>query len=150
MVLRKALLKDIPHIQHLINHYASQGLMLPRSLNYLCQSIREFTVAEEEGRIVAIGALHILWTDLAEIRSLAVVPERVKNGLGHKIVQSLLDEARELGVPQVFAFTYQPRFFEKCGFQEIAKESLPQRALKECFDCVKFPNCDEITLARNV
>ncbi|HHX50191.1 MAG TPA: N-acetyltransferase [Clostridia bacterium] len=150
MILRKAHIKDIESIQNLVNHYAGQGLMLPRSLNSICQCLREFIVAEDEGKIIGAGALHIIWMDLAEIRSLAIVPERVKNGLGMKIVEALIDEARKLGIPRVFTLTYQPGFFVKCGFEEISKELLPQKAWKDCLDCVKFPNCDETALWRVV
>ncbi|GAW94393.1 N-acetyltransferase [Calderihabitans maritimus] len=146
MNIRKAHIRDIPAIQELINVYASQGLMLPRSLNSLCEGLRDFLVVEEAGKIVGVGALHILWTDLAEIRSLAIAPERVKNGLGLKIVRALLEEARQLGIEKVFTLTYQPGFFEKCGFHRVPKDALPQKAWKECFDCVKFPNCDEVPL----
>lgn len=148
MQLRKALIKDVPKIQALVNHYAGQGVMLPRSLNSLYGGLREFIVAEKDDHLVGVGALHIVWGDLAEIRSLAIAPDAVKNGLGSRIIEGLLDEARSLGIPKVFTLTYQPGFFAKCGFQEIAKEELPNKVWKDCLDCIKFPNCDEIALLK--
>ncbi|HHW06253.1 MAG TPA: N-acetyltransferase [Clostridia bacterium] len=146
MQLRKAVISDVPQIQNLINYYAEKGLMLGRSLSSLYGGIREFIVAEKDAKIVGTGALHIVWSDLAEIRSLAIAPEYVKNGLGSRIVHALVEEARELGVSQVFTLTYQPGFFEKCGFHVIDKEQLPNKVWKDCLDCVKFPNCDETAL----
>ncbi|HHY60712.1 MAG TPA: N-acetyltransferase [Clostridia bacterium] len=150
MQLRKAVIGDVPQIQNLINFYAEQGLMLARSLSSLYGGIREFIVAEKNARIIGVGALHIVWGDLAEIRSLAIAQDYVKNGLGSRIVQALVEEARQLGVPQVFTLTYQPGFFEKCGFHVIDKEELPNKVWKDCLDCVKFPNCDEIALLKKL
>lgn len=141
--LRKARAPDVPQIVELVNHYAAQGLMLPRSYNHVYQNLRDFTVMEEGGRIVGCGALHVLWEDLAEVRSLAIVPELAGNGLGGQIVRRLIEEARELGVPTIFAFTYQVGFFEGLGFQVVDKEMLPRKVWVECIDCIKFPNCDE-------
>jgi amino-acid N-acetyltransferase len=150
MKLRRAIIADVPHIQSLINHYADQGLMLPRSLNSLYGGIREFIIAEKEGAIAGVGALHVVWHDLAEIRSLAIAPDYANNGLGSRIVNALVEEARCLGIPKVFTLTYQAGFFAKCGFQEISKEELPNKVWKDCLDCVKFPNCDETALLKNV
>lgn len=150
MQLRNAIIKDIPHIQSLINHYASQGLMLPRSLNSLYGGIQELIVAEKEGTLAGVGALHVVWDDLAEIRSLAIAPQYAKNGLGSRIVNALVEKAAALGVPKVFTLTYQPGFFAKCGFHEIAKEELPNKIWKDCLDCIKFPNCDETAMLKNV
>ena len=142
-VMRKAQVSDVPQIVELVNHYAAQGLMLPRSYNRVYQNVRDFTVIEEEGTIVGCGALHVLWEDLAEIRSLAIVPELAGNGLGGQIVRRLIEEARELGIPTVFAFTYQVGFFERLGFQVVDKDTLPRKVWVECIDCIKYPNCDE-------
>lgn len=150
MQLRKAVVSDVPQIQRLINYYADQGLMLARSLSSLYGGIREFIVAEQDNRIIGIGALQIVWGDLAEIRSLAIAPEYVKNGLGSRIVNALVEEANDLGIPQVFTLTYQPGFFTKCGFQIIDKDELPNKIWKDCLDCVKFPNCDETALLKKL
>lgn len=146
MLLRKAKVKDVPAMQALINSYAGQGLMLARSLNMLYESTRDFVVAEIDGQIVGTGALHIVWQDLGELRAVAVAPDRQKNGIGRSIVETLLREARDLELSQVFALTYKPNFFVNCGFRILNKEELPHKVWKECINCPKFPNCDEIAL----
>ena len=143
MNYRKPLLYDVEDIHQIINRCAEDGLMLPRSRNMLYETIRDFVVVEEEGNVVAAGALHVIWDDLAEIRALAVEAEHQKKGLGKGIVERLVLEAKALGCSQVFALTYQPGFFLKCGFSPVHKDSLPQKVWKECINCAKFPNCDE-------
>lgn len=149
MQLRKATMADIPGIHTLINDYAVQGLMLRRPLMMLYESVRDFTVAvEETGDVIGVGGLHIMWQDLAEVRSLAVKSGTVRKGVGKAIVETLVKEAEELGLKRVFALTYQQGFFEKCGFAVIQKESLPQKVWKECVYCDKFHMCDEIAMIR--
>lgn len=146
MKYRKAKITDVEPIHSLITDYAEKGLMLARPRALLYESLREFTVAEVQGRVVGAGSLHIIWEDLAEIRALAVTPECAKMGIGRNLVHLFIKEARELAIPRVFALTYQQGFFEKCGFQVVAKESLPQKVWKECVNCPKFPNCEEIAM----
>ena len=146
MKIRQAHMKDVDVMHKLITHYADQGLMLPRNINVLYQTLRDFVIIEEDEEIKGIGSLHILWHDLAEIRSLAIAPNKLHNGLGAKIVAYLLEEARTIGLKKVFTLTYQPVFFEKNGFHIIPKEELPQKIWQECVHCIKFPNCDEIAL----
>lgn len=147
---RKATLADVPQIYKLINDYARQGLMLRRPLMQLYESVRDFSVAENQadGEIVATGGLHILWHDLAEIRSLSVRQDLVGRGIGRGLVDFMVEEAKQLGVARVFAFTYNRLFFEKCGFVVVKKETLPQKVWKECIYCDKFHNCDEIAVVR--
>lgn len=142
-MMRKARVSDVPQMADLINGYAAQGEMLPKSLNQLYQGLRDFVVVEEGEQIVGCGALHIVWDDLAEIRSLAVVEERWGNGLGRQIVTCLLEEAHQLGLPTVFALTYREEFFKKLGFQVVDKDTLPRKIWVDCIDCLKFPHCDE-------
>lgn len=143
MVLRQARIADAAQIQALVNHYASRGLMLPKSLNQVLQYIRDFAVVEREGQVLACGALHLLWSDLAEVRSLAVAEGNRGLGLGRELVQALLGQAALLGLPRVFALTYQRPFFEKLGFSYIDRTALPRKIWVDCIDCAKFPNCDE-------
>lgn len=150
MLIRKAKISDVETIHSFISYYAGQGLMLPRSRSSLYENIREFTVAEEKGKIIGTGSLHIIWEDLAEIRALAVHPERQREGVGRALVQSFLAEADELEIPRVFALTYQAPFFQKCGFAIIAKEDLPQKVWKECINCPKFPKCEEVAVIINL
>jgi amino-acid N-acetyltransferase len=144
--IRTAKLADVEHIQNLINGFAQEGLMLARSRHMLCEHIREFKVYEDKGKILGVGSLHILWDDLAEIRALAINKNDQRNGLGRMVVESLLMEAKELGVPKVFTLTYQPEFFSHLGFKSVNKDELPQKVWQECLYCVKFPNCDENAL----
>lgn len=120
--------------------------MIPRSLNELYESIRDFLVSEDGGAITGACALHILWEDLAEIRSLAVREEHQRMGTGRKLVRRCLSEARSLGIDRVFVLTYQPDFFKKLGFTDIEKSSLPQKIWGDCIRCPKFPECDEHAL----
>lgn len=146
MNLRKARMSDIETIHGVINNYAAQGLMLPRSRNMLYENLREFIVAEEDDKFLGTGALHILWEDLAEVRALAIAPEAVRRGVGRRLVAALVEEARALEIPRVFALTYQQEFFAKCGFRVLEKEAMPQKVWKECINCPKFPNCDEVAM----
>ncbi len=144
-VVRKAVIADAPAIFELVNFYAAQGQMLPKSKNQVYQNIRDFVVVvmDDDGQLLGCGALHVLWEDLAEVRSLAVCEERQGNGLGRLILSALLEDARQLGLPTVFALTYQAEFFVSMGFRVIDKEELPRKIWVDCIDCIKFPNCDE-------
>jgi amino-acid N-acetyltransferase len=150
ITFRKSKMRDVEDLHRLINELAEQGLMLPRSRSALYESLREFTVIEDEGKFVGGGALHIIWEDLAEIRALAIKPEYHGQGIGKRLVAELIKEAKEIGIPQVFALTYQTDFFKKCGFQEIVKEKMPQKVWKDCINCPKFPNCDEVAVIKTI
>ena len=143
IVYRKARIYDVEEIHKLVNYYANTKQMLARSRSSMYEGIREFTVAEYSGSVVGAGALHIVWEDLAEIRALAVAPQYIKKGIGRNLVQLFLKEAQELGIKRVFSLTYQPGFFERCGFQNISKDDLPQKVWTECVNCPQFPNCEE-------
>jgi amino-acid N-acetyltransferase len=150
MNFRKPTFKDVEAIHKLVNDYAEKGLMLARSRNVLYETLRDMIVAEEDGRLVGIGALHLVWDELAEVRALAVAPEAVRKGVGRVLVAKLTEEAKELGVKTLFALTYQPEFFAKQGFAEANKDKLPHKVWKECINCPKFPNCDEIAMIKEL
>lgn len=150
MKIRKALISDIKPIHKLINDFAKKGQMLPRSLNELYENIRDFVIAEENEEICGVCALHILWEDLAEIRSLIVKREFQKKGIGKNLVKKCLNEASKFGVKQVFVLTYISDFFKKIGFREIDKSKLPQKIWGDCIKCPKFPECDEIALIYDI
>jgi amino-acid N-acetyltransferase len=143
-------MNDVEGLHALINRFAEQGLMLARSRNTLYESLREFTIIEDEGKLVGTGALHIIWENLAEIRALAISVEYQGRGIGKRLIETLVNEAEELGINQVFALTYQVPFFNKCGFTEISKDEMPVKVWKECIDCPKFPNCDEVAVIRKL
>jgi len=147
-MLRKAQIKDIKPIQNLINSFAKQDLMLPRSLNELYEHIRDFWVAEENHKLVGCCALHISWEDLAEIKSLAVAKSHQARGIGQELVNACLDEARSLEAKKIFVLTYQPDFFRKFGFKRIKNSALPHKIWAECINCCKFPDCQEVALLK--
>ncbi len=149
-VLRKAKPKDAVKIHELVNEYAKEGLLLPLSLNKLYDNIRDFWVYEEGGEIVGCAALHIVWEDLAEIRSLAVKREHHKKGVGKKLVLRCLEEAKEYDLKRVFVLTYQVEFFKKLGFRELEKRLLPHKVWSDCINCPKFPTCDETAMIREL
>lgn len=149
-MLRKAKLTDVKAIQSLVNRYADSGQMLPRTLNELYEHLRDFHVYEENGSLVGVCALHVSWDGLAEIRSLAVHPDRVKHGIGAELVRQCLAEAQSLQVARVFVLTYQDGFFRKLGFSDVDKKELPHKIWTDCLNCVKFPHCDESALIINI
>ncbi len=133
-------------MHQLINFFADRGEMLARPLSELYENIRDFFVIREGERVIACAALHISWSDLAEMRSVAVAEDTQHQGLGGKLVDACLKEAKALGIPTVFCFTYRPPFFRAHGFADIDKMELPRKVWTDCFRCPKFPNCDEVAL----
>lgn len=117
--------------------------MIPRSLNELYETVRDFLVCEIDGTVCGVCALHIMWEDLAEIRSLAVERRYQGRGIGTDLVKRCLREAKLLGIDKVFALTYHPDFFKKLGFQDVDKSVLPQKIWGDCVRCPRFPECDE-------
>jgi len=149
-LIRRAKIQDGAAITELINYYARQGDMLSRSQAQIYNQLRDFSVADESNTVVGCGALHIIWDNLAEVRSLAIAPENVGQGLGRAIVEQLLLEAAELSLTQVFTLTYKPVFFEKLGFNRVDKKDLPHKVWKDCIHCPKFPDCDEVALIKMI
>lgn len=147
MKYRKARFSDTETIYQLIYGYAREGVMLARSRNTIYENLRDMVVAEnDEGKVVGVGGLHITWDSLAEIRSMAVDPEATRQGIGTGIVRRLIKEGFTLGIRTIFTLTYKPKFFETMGFKTVTKEDLPHKVWKECIDCPKFPDCDEIAM----
>jgi amino-acid N-acetyltransferase len=141
--IRKAKISDIKQIHKFVNEFAKKEEMLPRSLNDLYESMRDIYIYEDRGKMKGVCALHILWEDLAEVRSLAVSRDSQGKGVGRSLLNACLKEARRLGIKRVFALTYQPEFFLKNGFKDIDKSKLPQKIWGDCLRCPKFPECDE-------
>lgn len=150
MNYRKAKITDVEDIHYLLTYYSREGLVLARPRAELYENIREFSVVDDNGTIAGAGSLHIMWHDLAEIRSLAVEPSYTRQGVGSSLVKLFLKEAEELCIPRVFTLTYKEEFFIKCSFQRIAKEELPQKVWRDCIACPKFPNCDEIAMIKEL
>ena len=149
--VRKASLRDIPHILELINSYAARGIMLPRTEFEMSENIRDFHVAYDDAdRLVGCGALHFYSPTSAEVRSLAVQPQLFKSGVGRAIVEALECEAHENSLDNVFAFTYSPEFFAKLGFIQVERGELPLKVWKDCLRCPKFNCCDEISVVKRL
>ena len=146
MGVEKAKISDASQMHKLVNSFAEKGEMLPRALSEIYENVRDYFVVREGEQVIACAALHVSWSDLAEVRSVAVAESCQEQKIGAQLVEACLQEAKELGVVTVFCLTYQPAFFEKFGFSQIDKMELPQKVWTECFRCPKFPNCDEVAL----
>jgi len=144
--VEKARISDAPQIHQLVNYFADKGEMLARSLSEIYENIRDYFVVRQGERVIACAALHVSWSDLAEIKSVAVTEDSQKQGIGDQLVEACLREAKELGILTVFCLTYKPAFFEKVGFSQLDKAELPHKVWGECYRCPKFPNCDEVAL----
>lgn len=143
-MLRKAQINDVKGIQKLLTQYASRGDMLSRSLSELYEALRDFYVeVGDDGRLLGAAALHIVWDDLAEVRSVAVAEDAGRKGIGSTLVTACIDEARQLGLKRIFCLTYKPEFFGKLGFVLVDKSTLPHKVWGDCIKCPKFPDCDE-------
>jgi amino-acid N-acetyltransferase len=144
--VEKAKINDVPQMHELINSFADRDEMLPRPLSEIYENIRDYFVVRQGGQVVACAALHVSWSDLAEIKSVAVAEGSQGQGIGDQLIESCLEEAKELGIPVVFCLTYKPTFFEKHGFSQVDKMELPRKVWTECYRCPKFPDCEEVAL----
>ena len=152
LATRKAAMRDIPAILGLINGYAAQGIMLPRTEFEMSEAIRDFTVigcaASSGVEILGCGALHFYTPTVGEIRSLAVAENAKTHGAGRRLIEALIEEAQIHQLDAVFAFTYVVGFFQKMGFETVERGVLPLKVWKDCLRCPKFHACDEIAVLR--
>jgi len=160
--IQKAQVRDVQEILDLVNGYAAADVMLPRGPQYLYENIRDFVIASDrkvpvysmmETRevlhlIVACGSLHVLWDDIAEIRALAIHPDYQHLGLGSKLVEFLIEEAKKLGIKRVYTFTLTEEFFRTIGFKRQKREQLPAKMWGECSRCPKYFKCDEVGMVK--
>jgi amino-acid N-acetyltransferase len=156
--LRKAKISDVRDILNLVNGFAGQNLMLARGPQYIFENVRDFVVAVTEvpsakktepadpqaNRIIACASLHVLWEDVAEVRSIAIQPDCQNMGLGKKLIDFLKTDGKRLGVKTLFTFTLAEDFFTALGFVRKKRESLPSKVWGECSRCPKFFKCDEV------
>ncbi|MBW2564776.1 MAG: GNAT family N-acetyltransferase [Deltaproteobacteria bacterium] len=173
-MIRKAKLHDVDAIHSLLQHYAVKGELLPRPLSALYDHVRSFSVSVDERKNLIVGccALQFCWEDLAEIRSLAVHPdyqgkkigsELTKTVLslavhpdyqgkkiGSELTKTVLSEAKDFDTKKVFTLTYKPDFFRKFGFAQIDRSDLPIKIWADCITCVKFPDCDETAMMKEI
>ncbi len=158
VIIQKAQVRDVENILELINGFAASNLMLPRGPQYLYENIRDFIIVSDHKAtanrfletkeplypIVACGSLHVLWDDIAEIRSLAINPDYQHLGLGTNLVGQMQQDAQNLGIKQLFTFTLRENFFRSLGFRKIQRENLPSKVWGECSRCPKYFQCDEV------
>ena len=145
-LVEKATIRDVAQMHQLINYFAGKEEMLPRPLSELYENIRDYFVVRRGEQVIACASLHVSWSDLAEIKSVAVAEDNQEQGVGAQLVEACLKEARGLGISDVFCLTYKPSFFEKFGFYQLDKMELPRKVWTECYRCPKFPDCDEVAL----
>lgn len=149
METHSAKITDAKAIYSLINSYAEEDKMLFRSMADI-YNLQSFTVAELNGRVVGCCALQVIWSDLAEIKSLAVDQTNTQKGIGSDLVAAAVEQAAKLGAERVFALTLYPDFFVKQGFEVIQKDKLPMKVWSDCAKCPKQQNCDEIAVIKEI
>jgi len=150
MKTRNAKIRDVKAINALIGSYAERDRMLFRSMADIYENLQTFVVAELDGEVVGCCSLEIIWSDLAEIKSLAVDAAHREKGIGRILVTAAAEQAAELGVPKVFALTLEPEFFKKAGFQVVEKETLPMKVWSDCARCPKQQHCDEVAVVKSL
>lgn len=150
MQIRNAKINDVETIHSLINAAAQLDRMLFRSKAYIYENLQMYNVADDSGKVVGCCALQVIWSDLAEIKSLVVADDYKNKGIGKTLVTQAVQNAAELGVEKVFALTLEPKFFEKLGFLVVDKKTLPMKAWSDCARCPKQDNCDEIAVEKKL
>ncbi len=150
MKVRSARVSDAKAICSLINYYAEHDKMLFRSLAEVYANLQTFLVAEKDHQLIGCCSLEVIWSDLAEVKSLAVGANSRGMGVGTALVCAAIEQARRLGVPRVFALTLEPKFFERVGFRVVRKEELPMKVWSDCARCPKQDECDEIAMIRDL
>jgi amino-acid N-acetyltransferase len=131
VVVRRARTGDVLAIRALVDVYAVDGILLDKAMVTLYEDVQEFDVAELDGQVVGCGALHVLWSDLAEVRTVAVDPSFSKRGIGHLLIESLLQRARDLDVRRVFCLTFEVDFFAAHGFQRFTATAVEPGVYEE-------------------
>jgi amino-acid N-acetyltransferase len=150
-MIRSATIHDVPRMQAIINSHAEFGRMLFKSYAQLYETLRDFAVYVDDGdNILGVTGLAVIWSDLAEVRSLAVAEGHQGKGIGKQLVNWCIDEARRLGIRQIMSLTYEQAFFEKLGFVVVDKDTLPLKVWSDCVRCPKREGCDEIAMVRDL
>jgi amino-acid N-acetyltransferase len=150
MNVRSANVGDVKVIHALINAYAERDQMLFRSMADIYKNLQAFLVVELDGQVVGCCALEVIWSDLAEIKSLAVDEHHKGRGAGTLLVNAAVEQARLMKVSKVFGLTLKPQFFEKLGFKVINKDLLPMKVWSDCARCTKQQNCDETAIIKKI
>lgn len=150
MKIEPAKISDVESIYSLVNYYAQRDKMLFCSKAYIYENLQSFTVVRTEKGVIGCCSLRIVWSDLAEIKSLAVEVSQKGGGAGKKLVGFAVNSAKQMEIPKVFALTLEPDFFKKAGFEIIEKTDLPMKVWSDCAKCPKQQNCDEVALIKKI
>ncbi len=150
VLLRPAAYRDVNALHALLDAYARQGLLLPRTPEQISRRIHEFTVAVDAHGIVGCGALRLYTPKLAELVALAVAERAQGQGIGRVLVDAIVDEAEHKGVRRLFALTLRERFFNRLGFQTRPMHQLPEKLAADCALCPKRHACNEILVLREL
>ncbi len=146
-MIRKAKIYEVPEIRRFLGTFSQDGGILPRTLADLYGQLRDYYVyREDQGPLLGIGALHVCWAGLGEIRSVAVSPAHQGRGIASRIVETCLAEAQAIGLSEIFLLTLAPEFFQRFGFRVVSREDLLPIVWADCVNCVKFPDCDEVPM----
>jgi amino-acid N-acetyltransferase len=148
MLVRSAVLPDARHIERLVAAEVTNSSLIPRSFPEICENIRDFMVVEDKGKVVGCGALHLYGMHLAEIRSITVRKPYRNKGAGRVLIDALMAEAERQHVTCICLFTKIPDFFGRLGFRTVDRQSLPDKAYKDCQYCPKLHACDEVPMVR--
>jgi len=139
---------DVDAMFELLLPYSEKKIVLPRTKDSLYQHLQEFVVADYDGTLVGVAALHVYQSNLAEVRSLVVSEAHQGLGVGKLLVEACEKVATELGVKKVFALTYVENFFGQLDYAAVQKEALPDKIWTACIHCEKFSNCDEVAVEK--
>ena len=148
--IRKASVDDVDAILKLVNYYAEKELLLRKNAFKVYTKLQNFYIAETEKKVVGCVSLVVLWKDLAEICSLAVDEQYLRKGIGKKLVNKCIENAKALKVTKIIALTYKDKFFEKMGFHFVDKNIFPRKLMWECLECPKLDECDELAYLMNL
>jgi len=150
ILVRVAEVDDVDAIAELLAPFAEQEIILPRSRDDIFQHLQEFVVACFDGDLAGVAAMHIYGSNLAEVRSLVVRVDMQGRGIGHLLLKACEKWGMGLGVACIFALTYVPEFFSRVGYEQVPKESLPQKIWTVCVHCSKFADCDEMAVQKRL
>jgi len=143
IVIRKAKIKDVKSIYRILLYFGRKNMLLPRPLMELYENIQNFWVAEKNNKVIGCCSMHVVSENLAEIRSLAVLPRYQNRGIGKRLIYEVAREMKNIGLKETFVLTFNEKYFKKIGFKRISREKLPHKIWRDCINCPMFPECDE-------
>ncbi|HNA61189.1 MAG TPA: N-acetyltransferase [Elusimicrobiota bacterium] len=151
ITIRRAKIGDVRAMHKLLSVFAEKKELLPRAISELYENLQQFHVADDKGRVVGCCSLAVQWDNLAEVKALAVDPDFQGRGIGRKLLDACLKDAKTLGITRVFALTMKDGFFDKIGFSRVGKNDLPHKVWTECVRCPYFPDaCVEIAMVKDL